>query len=108
MRQNIFCHLFRKSSFVLQNTDLNEAVSIEEVDSKTFITREGDFTRAGLEFVDEAEIFEGAENKITLTQTYSKRFHCTYLLHDFPFDTQVMKVIIYRVSQKKVYVRKSA
>ena len=89
-----FCHLYRKPSFVLQNTDLNEAVSIEEVDSKTFITREGDFRRAGLEFVDEAEIFEGAENKITLTQTYSKRFHCTYLLHDFPFDTQVTKVNI--------------
>jgi len=74
---------------IFENTDLNEAVSIEEVDSKTFITREGNFTRAGLENVDEAEIFEGAENKITLTQTYSKRFHCTYLLHSFPFDSQV-------------------
>ena len=41
------------------------------------------------EYVDEAEIFKGSENKITLSQTYRKRFQCTYLLQDFPFDTQV-------------------
>ena len=32
---------------------------------------------------------KGEENKISLVQTYSKTFHCTYLLHDYPFDTQV-------------------
>ena len=26
---------------------------------------------------------------ITLNQTHSKKFHCTYLLHYYPFDTQV-------------------
>ena len=46
---------------------MNEAVSIEEVDSETFITREGNFSRAGLEYVDEAEIFKGRENKITFS-----------------------------------------
>ena len=39
--------------------------------------------------MDEVEIFEGRENRITMVQTYSKKFHCTYLLHDSPFDTQV-------------------
>ena len=73
----------------IQNTDLNEAISIDGVYSEAFITREGGYTRAGLELVDEAEIFEGKENKITLVQTYSKRFHCNYLLHDYPFDKQV-------------------
>ena len=72
-----------------QNTDANEAVSIKDIDSETFITREGNFSRAGLEYADEAEIFLGAENKLTLFQTYNKRFQCTYLLHDFPFDVQV-------------------
>ena len=54
-----------------------------------FVTREGGFVRAGLESVDEIEIFQGSENKVTLIQTYSKKFHCTYLLQDYPFDTQV-------------------
>jgi len=35
------------------------------------------------------EIFRGEENMITMTQTHSKKFHCTYLLHYYPFDTQV-------------------
>ena len=68
-------------------------MNIDEVYSKVFITREGNFVRAGLEYVDEAEIFKGSENKITLSQTYRKRFQCTYLLHDFPFDTQVIKTL---------------
>ena len=31
---------------------------------------------------------------ITLIQTHSKKFHCTYLLHYYPFDTQV-KVFVF-------------
>ena len=63
---------------------------LEGVDSKVFINREGDFTRADIHSVDEVEIFQGKENRITMVQTYSKKFHCTYLLHSYPFDTQVL------------------
>ena len=60
-------------------------------DSTVYVNREGDFTRADIFSVDEVEIFEGRENRITMVQTYSKKFHCTYLLHNYPFDTQVNK-----------------
>ena len=30
-----------------QNTDLNEAVDLDRTDSTVFVTREGEFTRAG-------------------------------------------------------------
>ena len=69
------------------------------------VTRQGSFTRSGLEVADEVtagvtcntfimffykiEMFRGEENIITLNQTHSKTFHCTYLLHNYPFDTQV-------------------
>ena len=62
-------------------------------DSRVFVNREGDFTRADISSVDEVEIFEGRENRITMVQTYSKRFHCTYLLYDYPFDTQVRFIL---------------
>ena len=78
------------SNHSIQNTDYNEAVRLEDADSKVFITREGDFTRADIFSMDEVEIFEGRENRITMVQTYSKKFHCTYLLHNYPFDTQVI------------------
>ena len=53
------------------------------------VTREGNFTRPGIEEVDEAEIFEGAENRLTMYQTYTWEFQCKYELQRYPFDTQV-------------------
>ena len=64
-------------------------VTLDVFDSTVYVNREGNFTRADISSVDEVEIFEGRENRITMVQTYSKKFHCTYLLHNFPFDTQV-------------------
>ena len=29
---------------------------------------------------------------LTMNQTHDKKFHCTYLLHFFPFDTQICRV----------------
>ena len=56
-----------------------------------FVKREGSFTRGDISYLNEVEIFQGIENTIVMIQTYSKKFHCTYLLHSYPFDTQVGK-----------------
>ena len=53
------------------------------------VIRESEFERSGMDIAEEIEIFSGASNKLTIGQTYSKKFHCTYLLHYFPFDSQV-------------------
>ena len=49
-------------------------------------------------------MFEGEENKLTLNQTHNKKFHCTYLLHFYPFDTQICRVDLQllRFSQRNV------
>ena len=44
--------------------------------------------------VDEAEIFEGGENKLTMTQAYTWEFQCNYKLQKYPFDTQVNMIQI--------------
>ena len=56
------------------------------------VTKEGNFTRSGIEEVDEAEIFKGAENRLTMYQTYTLEFQCKYELQRYPFDTQVNQV----------------
>ena len=56
------------------------------------VTREGNFTRSGLDEVDEIEIFEGAENRLTMNQTYTWEFQCKYELQRYPFDTQAIKL----------------
>ena len=50
------------------------------------------------------EIFEGIENIVTLNQSHSKRFHCTYLLHYFPFDTQVKEALRKNKNHKVIYL----
>ena len=74
---------------IFDNTDNEDAVTIYDTRSSVSVKREGSFTRSGPEIADEIEIFQGKENRITMNQTHSKKFHCTYLLHYFPFDTQV-------------------
>ena len=39
--------------------------------------------------MDEAEIFEGAANSLTMKQTYTHEFQCKYELQQYPFDSQV-------------------
>ena len=70
------------------NTDQTESTKLGDWKTSIAITREGNLTRAGEEEVDEAEIFLGAENELTMQQTYTHNFQCEYMLHRYPFDTQ--------------------
>ena len=75
---------------IYANTDMKEAVQLEEgLDTTIVVTREGNFTRSGIEVTDETEVFEGKENKLSMYQTYTKSFQCLYNLQKYPFDTQV-------------------
>ena len=80
---------------VYDNTDQKEVTRLGEYGNgewvtRVTVTREGDFTRSGIEKVDEAEIFEGTENRLTMYQTYTWEFQCKYELQRYPFDTQVI------------------
>ena len=57
--------------------------------TRVTVTKEANFIRSGIEELDEAEIFEGAENRLTMNQTYTREFQCNYKLQRYPFDTQV-------------------
>ena len=79
---------------IYKNTDNNDAITINDgVRTTMAITREGDFIRSQMDVVDEIEIFNGRDNRVTMNQTYSKEFQCKYQLHWFPFDTQVSNKI---------------
>ena len=78
---------------IYDNTDQKESTRlgwVNEWTTRVTVTREGNFTRAGLDQVDEAEIFDGADNNLTMTQTYTHEFQCRYRLQRYPFDTQVL------------------
>ena len=76
------------------NTDQRASTRLGEYGNgewmtRVTITREGNFGMSGIEEVDEAEVFEGAENRLTMNQTYTLEFQCQYELQRYPFDTQV-------------------
>jgi hypothetical protein len=74
------------------NTDQGEVnrLGVEwEWSTTVTVSREGNFIRSKLHEVDEIEIFSGAENTLTMTQSYTWEFQCHYELGNYPFDTQV-------------------
>ena len=84
---------------VYDNTDQKEVTRLGEYGNgewatRVTVTREGNFTRSSIEEVDEAEIFEGAENRLTMNQTYTWEFQCKYDLQHYPFDTQAINKTI--------------
>ena len=87
---------------IYDNTDQKEVTRLGEYGNgewNTFISviREGNFTRSGLEEVDETEIFKGGENTLFMQQVYTWQFQCKYNLQSYPFDTQVSKTIHQRL-----------
>ena len=85
---------------VYDNTDQKEVTRLGENwewATRVTVTREGNFTRSTVGEVDEAEIFEGAENSLTMNQTYTWEFQCKYKLQRYPFDTQVLNTLDFSV-----------
>ena len=83
---------------IYDNTDQKVSTRLGWVNewiTRVTVTREGNGTRAGLEEVDEAEIFEGSQNNLTMTQTYTHEFQCQYKLQRYPFDTQVRMILTF-------------
>ena len=81
---------------IYDNTDQKESTRLGmewEWFTGVSVIKEGDFTRSGLQEVDEAEIFEGDENTLRMTQTYTREFQCKYKLQRYPFDTQVSAIL---------------
>ena len=91
---------------IYANTDQKQTTRLGgswEWSTSVLIKREGNFTRSGLEEVDEIEIYRGSENSLSMQQTYTHEFQCVYKLTKYPFDTQVRNInltsIIFRFAQ---------
>ena len=81
---------------IYRNTDDEDTTRLglpwEEWTTKIQVHRQGISYRSSLEDVDEAEIFAGGENSLTMTQVYKRKFQCLYVLDRYPFDIQVRNI----------------
>ena len=79
---------------IYENTDMKEAVQLEEGVTKTTMVvnrdqEKGSDSDFSMDQVDEVAQFNGDANTLIMRQTYTKRFQCQYELHYYPFDKQV-------------------
>ena len=77
---------------IYENTDQKETTRLGvqwEWKTIVVVNRERNFTRSASDIVDEIEIFDGAENNMEMSQTYTHDFQCVFVLKYYPFDTQV-------------------
>ena len=77
---------------IYENTDQKETTRLGvqwEWKTLVVVDRQGNFTRSASDIVDEIEIFDGAENNMEMTQTYTHDFQCVFDFKYYPFDTQV-------------------
>ena len=82
---------------IYENTDQKETTRLGdnwEWETRVVVERQGNFTRSGLDVIDETDIFEGGENNLIMGQTYTHDFQCFYDFSMYPFDTQVCKLCI--------------
>ena len=74
------------------NTDQEETTRLGESwewKTEILVQREGNISRNSMTDIDEAEIFQGAENSLRMEQTYTHAFRCVFKLSKYPYDTQV-------------------
>ena len=89
---------------IYENTDQKETTRVGatwEWKTSVLVKREGNFTRSGLDMVDETEIFKGSENSLLMRQSYTHTFQCPFELVRYPFDTQVRICCLYFVNVQK-------
>ena len=77
---------------IYENTDQKATTRLGvdwEWETIVVVQREGKFTRSGLDVVDETNLFQGNENSLVMSQTYTHEFQCKYNFKWYPFDIQV-------------------
>ena len=77
---------------IYENTDMKDTTRLGDTwewETQVFVDRLGKATPSGKDIVDEINIFDGSENRLTMRQTYTRDFQCNYDFQKYPFDRQV-------------------
>ena len=77
---------------IYENTDQKDTTRLGvawEWKTNVHVKMEGKPSESGLDVVDETYIYQGSENSLVMSQTYTHEFQCQYDFIWYPFDTQV-------------------
>ena len=77
---------------IYENTDQKETTKLGsnwEWGTSLVVKQEGNPTMSGANTIEETDLFNGYENSLVMSQTYTHTFQCAFELSAYPFDTQV-------------------
>ena len=81
---------------IYENTDQKESTRLGdgnwEWDTNVVVERSSNGSPAGLESVDETDLFLGEQHSLVMFQTYTHEFQCIFNLQKYPFDMQTCSI----------------
>ena len=69
-------------------------------ESEIYITRSGGATPSNLVHIYNDQVFQGKENKMTLSRVYTTSFVCVFDLVMYPFDVQRCSMVFVLLVKK--------
>ncbi len=94
---NTLIPLYRNKIWIPELVFYNTQKKLESLnDEKAFatISRQGSFKRSSQSELQNAYIFKGSENPLTISRVYDSEFFCEFVLAYYPFDTQRCSIIV--------------
>ena len=91
-------------SFIFDNTE-SKTRSTTDKESIISVRREGDFSRIGIESIDNIYMFEGDENPLYMMRVYQTSWICDYQMNWYPFDTQTCKMTYALTNELNNFIR---
>ena len=78
---------------VFENTENMFESSIDK-QSILLVKKQGNLTLSSIHEMEEIAYFKGSENPLLFARPYYLHFQCPFELHDYPFDTQLCKILM--------------
>ena len=72
-------------------------------ESEIYITRSGGATPSNLVHIYNDQVFQGKENKMTLSRVYTTSFVCVFDLVMYPFDVQKCSMVFVLLVKKSPF-----
>lgn len=89
---------------VFYNTEV-KSETVNDEKASAIVHRNSDYTRRNMSYQQNAYVYQGNQNPITLSRVYSDKFICDFDMAKYPFDVQKCSVIFIMTGKFDKFVK---